>query len=230
MVAKTAADFLAERQNDPAAQQRQRDHDEHVARSRRAYEDAAAGLLADLADTAVTASTLAELRSSKEKAAVPVLIDWLPRADYLPLKQDIIDTLGQRWTGQEAIDALIAEWDRTDPATDPDSGVRWTIADALSRVVDDRHRDDLVRMARDQDAGTDRTFIVIGLGRMKKSKDTVIPVLLDLLDDPAVTAAAITALGNLKDPAQAPVIERYVNDNDDWTRDQARKALRKLQP
>ncbi|MCP4308910.1 MAG: hypothetical protein GY788_29375, partial [bacterium] len=74
--------------------------------NRRRYREAAEGLLEDLSAAGFDVDVVAELKKSGGRQAVPVLVQWLPQVEYLPLKRDIIATLGSKWARPDAARAL----------------------------------------------------------------------------------------------------------------------------
>jgi HEAT repeat protein len=228
---KTADELMAELERDPAFVERQRRHLEWREENRRRYAAAAAGLLADLAAAGFHVKKMAELRAPGvgDARAVPVLVRWLPEIDYLPLKRDVIATLGSRWARPAAAAPLVEEFRRVDPATDGDgSNLRWFIGDALERVADESVVDDVIEIATDTSHGRARSLVVTALGNMRKARDRVLPVLLGLLDDEEVAAYAVMGLGRLKAPEARPAVERFLDHPESWIRREAKKALRKI--
>lgn len=67
-------------------------NERRTAENRRRYANAAASLLADRAATGFTVATIADLRRTGDKRAVPVLVSWLPKISYL---RDVIATVEQ---------------------------------------------------------------------------------------------------------------------------------------
>jgi hypothetical protein len=76
--------------------------------------------------------TVAELRNPGvgNRAAVPVLLRWLPQVDYRPLKRDIIATLGAKWARPQSIKPLVEEYRRIKPSAD-NGNILWSLGDAL---------------------------------------------------------------------------------------------------
>jgi HEAT repeat protein len=198
--------------------------------NRRHYAEAAAGLLDDLRAAGVEVKTLAELRRRRPdtKDVVPVLAKWLPKARYLPLKRDIIATMGSSWARPEASRPLLEEFHRLDPTLDKPGGMRWSIGDALERVADETVLDDLIAIATDRRYGRDRQLVVASLGNMVRAKERAVPVLLDLLDDEEVAPYAVMGLGKLRVHEARTAIQSFVDHPEAWVRSEAKKALARL--
>ena len=230
---KTAAELMAELEQKPEFVERQRQKLVRCEENLRRYAEAAAGLLGDLEAAGFPVETLAGLRQRGvgDRRAVPVLLKWLPLVTYLPLKEDLIATLGSPWARPEAARPLVEEFRRVDPAEDTaGASVRWSIGDALERVADESVVDDLIEIATDARHGHHRGLVVAALGNMGKARDRVVPVLLELLGDEDVASYAVMGLGKLKAREARPAIERFVYHHEPWVRKEAKRALAKLGP
>jgi hypothetical protein len=209
-----------------------------VARRRRLYAESAGGVLADLAAAGFAGlEEVGELRRRGQnyKAAVPVLVEWLPRVRYLLLAEDIARTLSVSFAKKLALPEFLRLFRRPPDVEDPirpetselpQEHLRWVIGNGLGIFAGPAVADDLIELALDRGFGQARTEIVRAL---PKTKDERVPqVLLGLLDDPAVSAFAVEALGKLKyAEARAPIAE-LLHHSDKNVKDQARKALKRI--
>ncbi|MCP4308125.1 MAG: hypothetical protein GY788_25270 [bacterium] len=150
--------------------------------------------------------------------------------EYLPLKRDIIATLGSKWARPDAARALIEEFHRAPaPADSSETGLRWLIGDALERVGDSSVLDELIEIATDAGFGRDRSLVVAALGNASGEQERVGPVVLELLDDRVVAGYAAVAAGKLgATDTAAKLRELAVEHSEQWARDEARKALDKI--
>jgi hypothetical protein len=225
----TADELMTQLESDPQYIERQRRLQATQEARQRAYQDAASGLFRDLQSAGYKVTTLDELRRRGDMLAVPILAGWMKRIGYLPLKQDVIRTLGSKWARPVASRALIDEFHRYMPETDPTgSDIRFTIGDSLERVADDDVADDLIAIAEDQTHGSQRGLIVAALGNLKQHRARVLPILVSLLNDPTVALYAIMGLGKLKDRSARTHIERFADHPDESVRREAKKTLAKL--
>jgi len=227
---RTADELLADLQRKPDYVKRQNERIEQREENRRRYAEEAAGLLEDLRASGVEVKTLAELRRRRigDKRLTSVLAKWLPRVGYLPLKRDIIATMGSRWARPESAQPLIEEFHRIDPNNDKPGGLRWSIGDALERVADETVLADLIAIATDRRYGRDRQLVVASLGNMVNARDRSVPVLLGLLGDEEVAPYAVMGLGKLRVPEARTAIQRFVDHAEPWVRREAKKALARL--
>jgi len=185
--------------------------------------------LADLADAGYRFDSLADLRHSgvRYRAAVPVLLRWLPQVTERDVKEDIVRALSVPWARPAAARALIEEFRRVDPALDPEgTGIRWAIGNALEVVGDDSVFAELIELARDRRYGRARQMVVVGIGKSKDPR--ALGVLVELLDDADVSGHAVKALGRLKAPEARPALELMLSDPRAWVRREAKKALARL--
>jgi HEAT repeat protein len=186
-------------------------------------------LLGELAEAGFPVGSLTELRTSGQRyrAAVPVLLRWLPLVSDRNLKEDLVRALSVPWARPVAARPLLDEFDRVEMSDDPTgTGLRWAIGNALSIVADDSVFDELVRIVENRAFGKARQMVVIALGRSKRRE--AVPVLIGLLDDDDVSGHAVKALAKLRSHDARPALERMVNDPRSWVRKEAQKALAKL--
>lgn len=209
-----------------------------VMQRHRLYAESAQGLLGDLA--AVGFPGLKEVgelrhRGVRYEEAVPVLLEWLPRASYLMLADDIVRTLSVGFAKGLAAPVFLrlfreppAVEDPLRPATSepPREHLRWVIGNGLGIFAGPSLAGDLIELALDRRFGEARYQIVAAL---PKTKDERVPgVLVSLLDDPSVCAHAIGALGKMRVDAARPAIEAMLASSDKNVRDQAKKALKRI--
>lgn len=209
-----------------------------IERRRTLYSESAAGVLADLAAVGFAGiEEVGELRRHgiDYRAAVPILIEWLPKVRYLLLAEDIVRTLSVRFAKKIALPEFLRLFreplsveDPIRPATSepPEEHLRWVIGNGLGIFADPSVADDLIELALDRRFGQARTQIV---GALPKTKNERVPVvLLGLLDDPTVAAFAVEALGKIKYTGARASIEELLTHSDKNVRTQAKKALRRI--
>jgi hypothetical protein len=219
---------MRELQKDPEyvarMQQRERQQQESTASHRQAMEP----LLKELAAKGFRVRSLVELREggSNYGAAVPVLLQWLPRISDRHAKEDIVRTLSVPWAKPEAAPLLIREFKAAnDPTGD---GLRWAIANGLAVVADDAVFEDLLHLVQDKQYGKAREMLVVALGNMKDPR--AVTVLMNLLDDEQVVGHAVMALGKLKAPAARERLKELMQHTTEWVREEARKAVAAIEP
>ena len=220
------ADLVRELAADPAFRARLDERGDIMRANVERYHRAAQPVISELAAHGFDVRTIRDLRYnySDYRTAVPVLIRWLPRVDYEPLKEDIVRTLSVPWAKPDAAPALVAAFRRS---SDPgEFNLRWAIANALSVVADEAVLTDVIALAQDKRYGSERQMLALALARIKKP--VVIEPLIGLLDDPAVVGHAATALGKLRAHAAREALERVAATSTRWVAKEARLALRRI--
>jgi hypothetical protein len=185
-----------------------------------------APVLADLTAVGFEVEHITHLyiRKLSYKAAIPILIKWLPIVTNEHVKEFIVRALSVPWAKPVACIPLISEFRRLPTKTR--LSVRWAIGNALEAVADDSVFEELSELARDKQYGRDREMVVLALGKMKNPKS--VDVLVELLDDDDVAGHAVAALRKLCIEATRPHLERFVDHPKTWVRNEAKKALAKL--
>jgi hypothetical protein len=189
---RTAAEVLRELEADPARVAALKERDQ--ARRLRVQANLAelAPLLARLRAQGVDVDALVLAKTHPAyEAALPTLLEWLPRVSRPDNKKAIADALASPKARPVAAPALLDEFRQT-----VDVGlnsVRWVVADALSVVIDDSVFDRVSATVRDARFGFDRAGLLLGLIRGRRNR-RVTPLLESLLDDPEVAGVAAYVL------------------------------------
>jgi hypothetical protein len=208
-----------------------------VAERRRLYSEDASGLIADLVAAGFPAvREVGELRGlGNYVGAVPILLRWLPEVTYLLLADDIVRTLSVPFAKELAFPLLVRLFQSpphlNDPLRPPTSEpasehLRGVLGSALSTFASPSTSDELMRLAIDRSFGESRALIVSALPKTKDARVT--EVLLGLLNDPTVAAFAVEALGKLKAHDARDRIAAMLDSSDKNVRDQAKKALKRI--
>jgi hypothetical protein len=192
-----------------------------VARNR---EDAGP-IVDELVTAGFTVASIRELLTKKLnfRAAIPILLAWLPKVTNLDVKESLVRTISVPFAKPIAARPLIDEFRR---AEDSARELRWAIGNALAVVAEDDVLEDMIDLAKDRRYGKAREMVVVGLGNMIDPR--VIPVLLDLLKDDEVNAHAIMALGKLRSHAARVYIVPFLKHQKAHVRNAAKKAIEKI--
>ncbi len=158
------------------------------------------------------------------RAAIPVLLKWLPRIDNPDVKETIVRALTVRWARPTAAGALVEEFRRAHDPTG--SGLRWAIGNALEVVADESVFEDLVEFVRDKRYGPTREMVAMALGRMKDPR--AVDVLIEALGDEEIAGHAIAGLARLKAERAAPHIEPFLHHPNARIRREAKGALARI--
>jgi hypothetical protein len=192
------------------------------------YQEAAKEIITDLHASDNNVQKVGDLIEQYQKSgipyknAIPILIEWLPHIEYIPLKEDIVRMLSVPWAKPQALGTMVREFYKVG---DQNHSLRWAIGNAIEVLADENAFDDLVKIALDNSFGTDRQMVVLALAKMKNHD--VVEVLIKLLGDEDVAGHAVAALRKLKNrskPAR-PYLERFLKHPKAWIRKEARGAL-----
>lgn len=223
----TAGQFLDSREKDPAYIARMEELEKQLQENVRQYRETAGALLAELAEAGFLVDSLDVFIHTNldYRAAIPILMRWLPRISDRRVKEGIVRSLTVKWAKPLAAPLLIEEFLR---AGDPWHGLKWAIGNALSVVADDSVFEDLVRLVRDKSHGRAREMLAVALANMRNPQ--AIDVLIELLDDEDIAGHALLALRKLgkKAATARPHIERFLNHPKTWIRKEAQRALAKM--
>jgi hypothetical protein len=119
--------------------------------------------------------------------AYPVLMEWLPRAQFEPVKEAVARRLAETGRSSETARALLREYRLA-----TDESLRWAIADSLVHVAPSTDLPEIVELAADRGGGRGRQMLVYALWRVPSDRSR--EVILDLLDDPEVAPHAMFSL------------------------------------
>lgn len=223
----TAGELSDRRNEGPEYAARRQEPEEYHQESPIVSEQASAQVLADLAKAGFPVGYIGELRHKKlnYRTAIPILVHWLPRVNDVRVKEDIVRTLTVKWAKPHAVKTLLDEYRK---AAGPSSrSLKWAIGNALSVIGDDRVFDDIAELVQDRRHGTSRQMLAVALGNMRDSR--AIKLAIDLLSDDEVAGHALIALGKLKEKKAAPQIEQFLNHPKAWVRQEAKRALAKIE-
>ena len=136
-------------------------------------------------------SNVTYLRPSNfdERAAMPVLIDALPRVHDPVLASTIASHLRRAWARPAAYEALLSAFKRFGVGS---SSTGWAIGDSLASAATTKDAPELLRIVTNERFGTNRQMIVFSLHRFKSVVD-VAAVLKTLTEDSEVSLHAMSA-------------------------------------
>lgn len=228
----TAGELMDKLRNDPAYQEQMRERALFAQQRAQAYRAAVEPLIGALRIAGCNVESLEELRkigakgSQVYRAAVPTLSRWLGETTNQALKSDIVRTLTLPAARPDAARTLIDEFKRTEDGSE--TGLRWTIANALAVVADESVFDDLVRLSLDKSYGKAREMLALALATTGDARSA--KVLNNLLDDEVVVGHAVMALRKLKAPVRADRIQQLLQHPEAWIRKEAKRAVVEVGP
>lgn len=197
--------------------------EERLRRAAEEFDAAAGGLLDDLEAAGYPRDEVFEYlvnTNDRYDAAIPILLQWLPRIEDESVKEAIVRALTVRWAREDVGTVLIAEW------RNASHSLRWVIGNALSEVATDKHADAVRRLAADTSAGTARQMLAAALGRIGDPRS--VRALIELLDEDDVAGHAAAALRRHAPPEAREPLERLAGRSSGWVRKEAERALARL--
>lgn len=183
-------------------------------------------VLHDLAQAGFEVNSVSELFGLKfnYKAAVPVLLKWLPLVTDQKLKEEIVRALSVKWARPMAAAALAEQFRLVSDQSG--MGIRWAIANALAVVADDSVLNEIVSLVKAREYGRSREMLAVALGNMKD--DRVDEVLIDLLDDEEISGHVLMAVRKRRIRRAKDKIEKLTSHPKAWIRKEAEKALKAI--
>jgi hypothetical protein len=209
------------------------------------FDDDARPVLEALTDAGLRLKHLPHLinRDIDYSAQVPVLIEWLPRVEYAPVKATIAQALTVQKARPAAASALLHELRRAPPERPlpppdewPDSIensnarlLRSALGQALAFTADDSYFDAISELIEDAATGSARSELISDyLGRFRPLRERAIPILRRLLSDDDLGRYALKPLARLRATEARPEMERFLHHDQAWVRRDAKRALAKL--
>lgn len=188
---------------------------------------ATAPVVIDLAKIGIHVDWVSDLYSQRlnYENAIPILLKWLPAVNNLDVKEDIVRALSVPWARPIAAKPLVEEYRKLHG--EQYSEIKWAIANALAVVADDSVFSDIVGFVQDPSNGSSRQMLALAMANMKNP--SAIDILHTLLDDEEVAGHAIIALGKLKSGRSVSNIERFLDHPKTWIRNEAKKALIRIE-
>lgn len=162
-----------------------------------------------------------------ERAALPVLIEQLPKLTDPYVVVAVAGHLRRPWARPSAFQALreaFSRWARTHPP------VGWALGDAMANAAEQQHLPDLVELAVDETYGMTRQMIVSSLWRFASDPD-VPQTIIDLCNDPDVSLQAMSSLRrSLGNEAALPYLRSKAESHpDSQIREQAKREIKKAE-
>jgi hypothetical protein len=160
--------------------------------------------------------------------ALRVLVELLPLVHHDRIKEGIVRALTTVSADRSVADALLAEFDRIPGDTHSSQNVKWAIGNALSECADESHYDRIVSIVRKRELGWIRRELPLAIARAKGRRREAIDELIRSLADTDLVKSALLGLGILGAPEATPILERYLNDENEQVVAAARQAIRMI--
>lgn len=195
---------------------------EHISISSAHYDAAARELYEDLREIGYVVNSIQDFRESGKKHpdAVPVLMKWLPKVKYEPLKEDIVRTLAAPWA-RAATEGLLQEFHQA--IGENEQNYRWVVGNALAAVAHKKYFPEFAAIVRDRSAGSARQMVMTALAKTKHPDAA--GVLIEILQAGEEVGHVLDALRRLKARVPRELVEPYLNHEFPWVRKEAKKLL-----
>src|SRR5262249_14407375 len=187
-------------------------------------------VVAALRKAGVNANSVYDLVNSKRSypKAIPVLVEFLSKVSDDRIKEGVARALGVKEAKGIAAKPLIREFERYPSETPSQKHTKWAIGNALTAIADDSVFYEIVTLINRKGDGQPRSSLVPALCNMVAHREQAIEILMKLLDDEDLKVQAMIALGNLRILQARPKIEPFLRHSDSWVRQQAKRALLKI--
>ncbi|VAW42471.1 hypothetical protein MNBD_GAMMA01-702 [hydrothermal vent metagenome] len=225
----TAKEFLKILENDPEYQKRTKNRNAELDQIHKARDINRAPLLADLKANGIYMESEWEfsIKNKSDAKAIPILLKHLDK-DYDPfVKEGIYRCLRTPFAkgkaGQKLIEKFKIENDK----------LRWVIGHVLDIVATEDELENIEEMITNATYGDSISELIYVYCRLKGKN--AIPKIIQILeriqdkkDYGATMMSCIDCLGKLKSLESLPLIEFFIKSKQTHIRNQAKKALRKI--
>lgn len=183
-------------------------------------------LLGDLGSAGFPVRSVSELIESdiNYKAAVPVLLKWLPFVSDQSEKEELVRALSVKWARPTAALPLITQFRTVSDETG--LGLRWTIGNALSIVSDDSVIGELSQLIKSREFGRSREMLALALSALKNSDAD--QLLVELLDDEQIVGHVLMAVRKRRLLSAKGRVMKLIAHENSWVSKEARKTLRAI--
>lgn len=145
------------------------------------------------------------------------------------MKEGIARALGVPEARPRAAKPLLREFRRYRARTKSEAHAKWAIANALSATADDSVFHEIAATLQDSGHGAPRSGMVASLANMRGHRDEAVELLLSLVHEEDLATQAMITLGAMREPRARKAVESFLDHEDPWVRDKARRALTRIE-
>ncbi len=168
--------------------------------------------------------------SSDYGEAIPLLLEWLPKVKSDRIKEGVARALTVSRAGAHALDCMIREFINYKAENKSQDGTKWAMGNAISVMGTRKEYQErlgvIIDMCLDPKHGTGRWMMLYILVRFRCPE--TIEAFYKLLDDPDLRVFVPWGLARLRVFEARDTITAMLDDPDPHVRDEAKKALAKL--
>jgi hypothetical protein len=227
---RTASELMAKLNQDPEYVRRRQERDHHFGALEQHFKEAESPLVEALNNVVgVSIKSVWDLVKTKReyRSAIPVLVAHLRYEYPYRIREGIARALTVKYAGETAYEALVTEFrKRPGPVDAAEIGFKWALGNAISVAADRSRFDEVVELVIDKRHGGSRDMLALRLPDLARYR--AVDVLIELLGDDEVAGHAVVALGKLKAQKARAHIERLTKHANPWVREEASKALARL--
>ena len=159
-----------------------------------------------------------------------ILKRWLVRPDRPSDGTEILQVLAQPWAREHTFEYLVSAY-RSVGLSDSEEmkQTQGSIGAVLADLAEEGDFPVLLELASHAEYGPGRSMLLHSIGRFRKHKEELVPVLLDALSASLWEAGgAIHALGELRATEAREQLSNVALQESDWLAAEVEKALKKL--
>lgn len=156
-------------------------------------------------------------------AAIPVLVQWLPRVENEAVKEVIVRALSIPASRGVANETLLREFVRI---LDSESSLKWAIGNAISVIGQKSDCATICDIVKRPEHGIARQMLVVAIGKLcsEDSED----VLLSLLNDAEVAGHVAIALGRVGTSTSLGPLAQLTRHPVEWIRNEAKRTIQRI--
>ena len=162
--------------------------------------------------------------------AFDILKEWLVRPDSPADGTEILQVLAQPWAREHTFDFLVSAYRSVGlSAAEEMKQTQGSIGAVLVDLAGEEDFPLLLELARHSEYGSGRSMMLYSIGRFRKHKDELVPVLLDALSASLwEVGGAIHALGELRATEIREQVSNVDTQESDWLAGEKKKTLKKF--
>lgn len=162
--------------------------------------------------------------------ALEILKKWLVKPGSTGDETEVLQVLAQPWARKYTFDFLVSAYRNLgQSAVDNAKQTQGAIGAVLVDLAGEEHFPLILKLASHSEHGPGRSMLLRSLGKFRKHKDELVPILLDALGASLWEAGgAIHALGELRATETRDQIAMVSAGESDWLAEEIKKCLKKF--
>jgi len=180
----------------------------------------------DFRDAGLDITSVSELKhiAFDRRAILPMLLDHTIKARDPEVKLELISNLAIKNAPPEVGNVLIDEFRHA--SGEREQEMKWFIACAIEAIAPQHVVEDVLELAADPRNGSSRLMLVATLAKLRHPR--IVPLLMELLQDPDLTLEVAPALARHQVVEAIPHLEALQDDERPGVRKRVQQALTRL--